>query len=47
MQRTFDLGLLSDYRTELMGIAAIMVVICHCLQPPSVFYHSEIIIGKT
>lgn len=43
MKRTFDLGLLSDYRTELMGIAAIMVVICHCLQPPSIYYHSEII----
>lgn len=41
MKKSFDLGLLSDYRTELMGIAALMVILCHSLMPPSIDYHSS------
>ena len=41
MKKSFDLGLLSDYRTELMGIAALMVILCHSLMPPSIDYRSD------
>lgn len=31
MNRYFSLELLSKYRTQLMGIAAIMIIICHAV----------------